>query len=120
MLSRRQLRLPSHTNGRAFDLRGPGLHKLQSESRDLGVYSGTPGWVGSWGGFRTLTTEPTPTGGTRIDPLTTRDASTDDGGFNMHQTRMSRGSSVTSGFEPAIADPETETSPPDYHGFIAE
>ncbi|GBL92513.1 hypothetical protein AVEN_174771-1 [Araneus ventricosus] len=35
----------------------------------LGIYSGTPGWVG----FRTLTTEPNrtpnPTGGTRIDPL---------------------------------------------------
>ncbi|GBL77882.1 hypothetical protein AVEN_143218-1 [Araneus ventricosus] len=35
---------------------------------DKGVYSGTPGWVGSWGGFRPLTPEPTPTGGTRIDP----------------------------------------------------
>ncbi|GBN89850.1 hypothetical protein AVEN_125585-1 [Araneus ventricosus] len=36
---------------------------------DLGVYSGTPGWVR----FSTLTTEPNPTpnptGGTRIDPL---------------------------------------------------
>ncbi|GBM20125.1 hypothetical protein AVEN_81102-1 [Araneus ventricosus] len=31
----------------------------------LGVYSGTPGWVG----FRPLTTELNPTGGTRIDPL---------------------------------------------------
>ncbi|GBM63023.1 hypothetical protein AVEN_143453-1 [Araneus ventricosus] len=38
----------------------------------LGVYSGTPGWVG----FRTLTTEtmstPNPTGGTRVDPLECR------------------------------------------------
>ncbi|GBN41435.1 Zinc finger protein 468 [Araneus ventricosus] len=34
---------------------------------ELGVYSGTPGWVR----FRTLTTEPNPTGGTRIDPLIT-------------------------------------------------
>ncbi|GBM04733.1 hypothetical protein AVEN_55401-1 [Araneus ventricosus] len=25
---------------------------------DLGIYSGTSGWVGSWVGFRTLTTEP--------------------------------------------------------------
>ncbi|GBM07902.1 hypothetical protein AVEN_96515-1 [Araneus ventricosus] len=37
---------------------------LQSNA-EMGVYSGTPGWVG----FRTLTTKPNPTGVTRIDPL---------------------------------------------------
>ncbi|GBM97635.1 hypothetical protein AVEN_37175-1 [Araneus ventricosus] len=39
----------------------------------LGVYSGTPGWVGRCHFFRTLTTgkltSPNPTRGTRIDPL---------------------------------------------------
>ncbi|GBN54109.1 hypothetical protein AVEN_85985-1 [Araneus ventricosus] len=34
-------------------------------TNDIGVYSGTPGWVG----FRTLTTEPNPNRGTRIGPL---------------------------------------------------
>ncbi|GBL86522.1 hypothetical protein AVEN_194784-1 [Araneus ventricosus] len=37
------------------------------EYSDQGVYSGTHGSVGSCVGFRTLTTEPNQTGGTRID-----------------------------------------------------
>ncbi|GBM04731.1 hypothetical protein AVEN_55400-1 [Araneus ventricosus] len=35
-----------------------------SDPNQHGVYSGALGWVG----FRKLTTEPHPTGGTRIDP----------------------------------------------------
>ncbi|GBL89839.1 hypothetical protein AVEN_117621-1 [Araneus ventricosus] len=35
---------------------------------DQGVYSGTSGWVGSWGWFPPINPHPPPTGGTRIDP----------------------------------------------------
>ncbi|GBN13299.1 hypothetical protein AVEN_159161-1 [Araneus ventricosus] len=49
---------------------------LATNQHCLGVYSGTPGWVGRRHFFRTLTTgkvpPPNPTGGTRIDPLVSR------------------------------------------------
>ncbi|GBO03119.1 hypothetical protein AVEN_199050-1 [Araneus ventricosus] len=46
-------------------------------SPDFGVYPGTPGWVGGFVEFRTLTTEPNPTpnptGGIRIDSFVSSD-----------------------------------------------